>query len=54
MWTAKGADETVAIITKAGGRAIACVGDASAKESIAAALERTRKEFGPVTILVEL
>jgi 2-hydroxycyclohexanecarboxyl-CoA dehydrogenase len=49
---AKGADETVATITKAGGRAIACVGDASSKEGIAAALARTRKELGPVTILV--
>ena len=49
---AKGADETVAMITNAGGRAIACVGDASSREGIAAALERTRKELGPITILV--
>ena len=49
---AKGADETVAMITKAGGRAIACVGDAASREGIAASLERTRKELGPVTILV--
>jgi 2-hydroxycyclohexanecarboxyl-CoA dehydrogenase len=49
---AKGTEETAAIITKAGGRAMACIGDASSREGIAAALERTRKEFGPVTILV--
>src|ERR1700761_7483938 len=49
---AKGADETVALITKNGGKAIACVGDAASKEGIAAALERTHKELGPVTVLV--
>jgi 2-hydroxycyclohexanecarboxyl-CoA dehydrogenase len=48
----KGAQETVDMITKAGGRAIACAGDASSPDGIASALTRTRKEFGPVTILV--
>ena len=49
---AQGADETVSMITDAGGKAIACVGDASSEQEIAASLERTHKELGPVTILV--
>jgi 2-hydroxycyclohexanecarboxyl-CoA dehydrogenase len=47
-----GAEETVAKIEKAGGRAIACAIDASAEEAIAGAAARTRDELGPVTILV--
>lgn len=46
------ADETRDEIVAAGGRAIACPGDASSRNGIAAALERTRAELGPVTILV--
>jgi 2-hydroxycyclohexanecarboxyl-CoA dehydrogenase len=47
-----GAEETVALLEKAGGRAIACVMDASVEEDIARALARSRAELGPVTILV--
>lgn len=47
-----GANETVALIEQAGGRAIACVGDAAAEEGIAASAEKTRRELGPITILV--
>ncbi len=46
------AQETVALITEAGGRAIACIGDASSAAGIQSALDRTRTELGPVTILV--
>jgi 2-hydroxycyclohexanecarboxyl-CoA dehydrogenase len=49
---AAGAQETVAMITRAGGRAIACEADAASPEGIASALARTRRELGPVTILV--
>ena len=34
----EGADETVGLITEAGGRAIACVGNAAAADEIAASL----------------
>jgi 2-hydroxycyclohexanecarboxyl-CoA dehydrogenase len=47
-----GAEETVAMIERAGGRAIACAMDASAEGAIAEAVARTRAELGPVTILV--
>jgi 2-hydroxycyclohexanecarboxyl-CoA dehydrogenase len=47
-----GAEETVAMIAKNGGKAIACAGDAASKDGIAASLARTRKELGPVAILV--
>ena len=47
-----GAEETVAMIAKEGGKAIACAGDAASKEGIAASLARTKKELGPVTVLV--
>lgn len=47
-----GAKATVEMIEKEGGRAIACVGDAADAKQIAASLERTRSELGPVTILV--
>lgn len=54
VWDLDGpaAEETVAMIKQAGGRALACVGDAASAAGIAAALTRTRAEFGPVTILV--
>jgi 2-hydroxycyclohexanecarboxyl-CoA dehydrogenase len=48
----EGAKETVTSIEAAGGRAIACVGDASDSQDIAASVARTRSELGPVTILV--
>jgi len=47
-----GAEDTTALITKAGGRAIACTVDAASAEGIAAAATRTRNALGPVTILV--
>src|SRR5262245_50717368 len=47
-----GADETVEMIEKESGRAIACAVDAAAEEAIAGALARTRAELGAVTILV--
>jgi 2-hydroxycyclohexanecarboxyl-CoA dehydrogenase len=49
---AEGAKETVASIEASGGRAIACVGDASDAQQIAELVARTRSELGPVTILV--
>lgn len=49
---AAGAEETVAIIHKAGGTAVAIVGDAADTTAIAAAAHRTREELGPVAILV--
>lgn len=49
---AESAEETVSLITEAGGRAIACAGDASAKADIAHAAETTRQAFGPISILV--
>ena len=48
----EGAEETVTLIEKEGGRAIACAIDASSEEDIAEAAARTRAELGPVTILV--
>ena len=47
-----GASETVGMIAEAGGRAIACVGDAASADDIAGSAARTRAELGPVTILV--
>jgi 2-hydroxycyclohexanecarboxyl-CoA dehydrogenase len=47
-----GAEETVTMINRMGGRAIACVGDASVQEAIAKSYARTREELGPVVILV--
>lgn len=49
---AEGAEETVAAIEKAGGRAIACVGDAADAEAVAASASRTRSMLGAPTILV--
>lgn len=48
----EGAAETAAMIADAGGRAIAIEVDASSKDGIAEALGRTRKDLGPVSILV--
>jgi 2-hydroxycyclohexanecarboxyl-CoA dehydrogenase len=47
-----GANETVALIAKDGGRAIACIGDAANAEKIGSNADRTRAELGPITILV--
>ena len=48
----EGAAETVAMIAEAGGQAMVCVGDAAAADEIAASVEQTRNELGPITILV--
>jgi 2-hydroxycyclohexanecarboxyl-CoA dehydrogenase len=47
-----GAEETVAMITTEGGKAMACVGDAASEEGIAASAASTREQLGAVTILV--
>ncbi|MCE7796499.1 3-oxoacyl-ACP reductase FabG [Sphingobium sufflavum] len=47
-----GAEETAAKIRAAGGRAIAIACNSAKADQIAAAVERTRAELGPVTILV--
>jgi 2-hydroxycyclohexanecarboxyl-CoA dehydrogenase len=54
VWDLNGAAaaETAALITRANGRAIACAGDASSAEGIANLLAHTRRELGPVTILI--
>jgi 2-hydroxycyclohexanecarboxyl-CoA dehydrogenase len=54
VWDLNGnaAEETVVLIKSAGGRAIACVGDAACPDQIARSLAHTRAELGPVTILV--
>lgn len=49
---ADSANETVAMIEQAGGKAMACAGDASAKAAIAESAKATRAAFGPITILV--
>jgi 2-hydroxycyclohexanecarboxyl-CoA dehydrogenase len=46
------AEETVTMISRSGGRAIACVGYASAEDAIAQLIARTHGELGAVTILV--
>ncbi len=46
------ADEVVAEITKAGGRAITVAADVADASAVAAMVARTEKELGPVTILV--
>jgi len=48
----EGAEETVALIVKEGGTAIAVGGDAADAEAVAASAARTRAELGPVAILV--
>ncbi|XAH22392.1 3-oxoacyl-ACP reductase family protein [Xylophilus sp. GW821-FHT01B05] len=49
---AEGAEETVDIIRKAGGKAIAVTGNAADASAVAASAARTREELGTVTILV--
>jgi len=51
-WNEAGAQETAAMITETGGRAIAVTVDVSSCERVASAAERTRRELGPITILV--
>ncbi|MGW0946408.1 SDR family NAD(P)-dependent oxidoreductase [Streptomyces sp. NPDC002623] len=48
----EGAEKTVAEIQAAGGTALAVGGDAADAEAVARSAARTRKELGPVTILV--
>ena len=48
----EGAEETAAMVREQGVEAIACGGDSSSAEDIAAALERTKRELGRVSILV--
>lgn len=48
----EGAEETAARIRGTGGRSIACGGDASSARDIAQAVERTHRELGPISILV--
>ncbi len=48
----QGARETVALIEQEGNRAIAVQVDVSSRAAVTAAAARTRKELGPVTILV--
>lgn len=50
--TAATIEETVAMITAAGGRALACVADATVKEDIDATVGEVHAELGPVSILV--
>ncbi len=54
VWDLAGdnAEETVAMIAGAGGRAIACIGDAAASADIARSHALTRQAFGAVSILV--
>ena len=49
---APGAEETVRLIEAEGGRAVAYLGDASAKDDIDKILGRIRADLGPVLILV--
>ncbi len=49
---AESAEQTVEMIVSAGGRAIACTGDASAKADIARSAALTRQAFGAISILV--
>jgi 2-hydroxycyclohexanecarboxyl-CoA dehydrogenase len=48
----KGAQETVEMIRKAGGKGLALKVDVAKKADVTAATERTRRELGPITILV--
>src|SRR5690349_7869608 len=47
-----GADEVVAEITRAGGKAVAVQGDVSRKQDVERLLAETRKTFGRLDILV--
>lgn len=51
-WNGEAAGQTAMEIMDAGGRAIACHADCSAREDIARAAAETREAFSPVTILV--
>ena len=46
------ADETVALITARGGRAVACLADITDRAAVAPMLASARTAFGPVNILV--
>lgn len=48
----EGAEETVKMITDAGGKAIAVKADCADKAEIQQAAQKTRAELGPITILV--
>jgi 2-hydroxycyclohexanecarboxyl-CoA dehydrogenase len=54
IWDLNGdsAAETAKMITNAGGKAIAITADCADKDAIRAAADKTRAEFGPITILV--
>jgi 2-hydroxycyclohexanecarboxyl-CoA dehydrogenase len=54
VWDLNGvsAEHTVEMIVNSGGRAIACVGDASAKIDIARSAAMTRQSLGAISILV--
>lgn len=54
IWDMDGpsAEETAGLIKKEGGRAMVCVVDASSKHAIEDAAASTRREFGPITVLV--
>jgi 2-hydroxycyclohexanecarboxyl-CoA dehydrogenase len=47
-----GAKETADMIAKEGGRAVAVKADVASRSDVEAAADRTRKELGPITILV--
>ena len=49
---AEGAEETARMVREAGGTAIAITADCSDKVAIKAAAQQTRKELGPILILV--
>ncbi|MEW2397261.1 SDR family NAD(P)-dependent oxidoreductase [Streptomyces sp. NPDC046862] len=49
---AAGAQETVAAIQEAGGRAVAVIGDAADTQVVADSAAHTHAELGPVTVLV--
>lgn len=48
----EGAQETARLIAEAKGRAIVCNANVASTASIAAALEQTQRELGPVSILI--
>jgi 2-hydroxycyclohexanecarboxyl-CoA dehydrogenase len=50
--TAGSTEETVAMIARAGGTAVACIGDASREEDIERSLRKTHAALGKVSILV--
>jgi 2-hydroxycyclohexanecarboxyl-CoA dehydrogenase len=50
--TAGSTEETVELIAAEGGKALGWIGDATREEDIAASLDRTRSQLGPVSILI--